>query len=90
MGAAVPEAELLSAEHLVGLIRSVAADIVRERTAADAEFSPERALADSAPPFAALYGLSRAAQLDASDCRARSQEARLEMDAAHLRLQASP
>ncbi|GAA5882022.1 hypothetical protein JCM3774_003248 [Rhodotorula dairenensis] len=86
----------LPAHELIALIRSLADEVVQSRldstrtahSAADAApVQPEQALAQSAPVFASLYGLSRASQLDAKECRARTHDARLEMDAAHLRLQ---
>lgn len=93
MGASLQD-QHLPAEHLVGLIRSLADQVVQAKLDSPAPdhaaFDPEKVLAQSAPAFAALYGLTRATQLDAKECRARTQEARLEMDAAHLRLQVSP
>ncbi|POY72623.1 hypothetical protein BMF94_4451 [Rhodotorula taiwanensis] len=90
MGASLQD-QHLPAEHLVGLIRSLADQVVQAKLDSPAPdhaaFDPEKVLAQSAPAFAALYGLTRATQLDAKSCRAKTQEARLEMDAAHLRLQ---
>lgn len=39
--------------------------------------------------FASLNGVNRSALISAAGCKARTQEARLEMDSAHLRLQVS-
>lgn len=79
----------LPAQELIALIRSLADQVVQSRldhTDPDT-LQAEAVLAQSAPVFASLYGLTRATQLDAKESRARTQDARLEMDAAHLRLQ---
>ena len=77
----------ISADHLIVLLRTLSDSLVQARTAQPDQFDPQPYLAQSAPLFAALHGMNRAAQLSAKECRARSQDARLEMDAAHLRLQ---
>lgn len=78
----------LPAHELIALIRSLADQVVQSRLDhGDSGLQAEAVLAQSAPVFASLYGLTRATQLDAKESRARTQDARLEMDAAHLRLQ---
>lgn len=80
----------LPAQELIALIRALADQVVQSRldhTDSADTLQPEAVLAQSAPVFASLYGLTRATQLDAKESRARTQDARLEMDAAHLRLQ---
>ncbi|BGP38611.1 hypothetical protein JCM10450v2_002560 [Rhodotorula kratochvilovae] len=77
----------ISADNLIVLLRTLSDSLVQARTAQPDQFDPQPYLAQSAPLFAALHGMNRAAQLSAKECRARSQDARLEMDAAHLRLQ---
>lgn len=85
----------LPAHELIARIRSLADEVVQSRLDSTTNpppplLHPEEVLAKSAPVFASLYGLSRASQLDAKECRARTHDARLEMDAAHLSLQVRP
>ena len=77
------------ADNLIALLRNLSDSLVltRDQQHQPDAFDPQPYLAQSAPLFAALHGLNRAGQLRAKDCRASSQDARLEMDAAHLRLQ---
>jgi len=79
------------ADTLISLLRSLAGSLVDSRTNHPPDtFDPQPYLAQSAPLFASLHGLNRAGLLAAKECRASSQDARLEMDAAHLRLQVRP
>ncbi|KPV76342.1 uncharacterized protein RHOBADRAFT_42672 [Rhodotorula graminis WP1] len=77
------------AETLISLLRSLADSVVDSRSIASppGAFDAQPYLAQSAPLFASLHGLNRAGLVAAKECRASSQDARLDMDAAHLRLQ---
>ncbi|GAA6004694.1 uncharacterized protein JCM10292_002481 [Rhodotorula paludigena] len=77
----------LPADQLVALLRSLASSLVQARLDSPDSFDPQPYLAQSGPLFAALHGLNRVGQLHAKECRTLTQEARLDMDAAHLRLQ---
>ncbi|GAA5855557.1 hypothetical protein JCM8547_007889 [Rhodosporidiobolus lusitaniae] len=89
-GAASSIGNSLPPATLIELLQNLSTDLVSSRlenTADPSSFDPQPFLAQSAPLFAALHGVNRRNQLHAKECRARTQEARLEMDAAHLRLQ---
>ncbi|GAA5967257.1 hypothetical protein JCM11641_000492 [Rhodosporidiobolus odoratus] len=73
--------------QLVELIANLSAQLVQARLDDPATYDPQPYLAQSAPLFAALHGINRGNLLQAKECRARTQDARLDMDSAHLRLQ---
>lgn len=73
--------------QLVQLLQTLSDDLVAQRLAQDASFDPQLVLAQSAPLFAALHAVNRDTLNHARDFKARTQDARLEMDSAHLRLQ---
>ncbi|ORY82408.1 Fms-interacting protein-domain-containing protein [Leucosporidium creatinivorum] len=76
--------------QLVDLLRTLSDELVAQRLAQDATappFDPQQSLASSTPLFSALHAVNRDTLSFARDCKARTQDARLEMDSAHLRLQ---
>ncbi|GAA6038872.1 hypothetical protein JCM8097_000545 [Rhodosporidiobolus ruineniae] len=79
----------LPPDELLTLLRDLSSSLVSQRLASEdpASFDPQPYLAQSAPLFAALHGVNRNNLLQAKECRVRTQDARLEMDSAHLRLQ---
>lgn len=77
-------------EQLLQLLQHAADDIVTQRLQlepTDDSFDPASTLASAAPLFAALHAVNRNTLQFARDCKASTQEARLGMDSAHLRLQ---
>ncbi|GAA5932628.1 hypothetical protein JCM1841_000316 [Sporobolomyces salmonicolor] len=84
---AAPASRTLPADQLVAFLRALSAEIVAARQANDADFDPAPYLAQAAPLFGALHSVNRNSLLFAKQCRAKTQDARLNMDAAHLRLQ---
>ncbi|GAA5903435.1 uncharacterized protein JCM6883_005003 [Sporobolomyces salmoneus] len=72
----------LPPEQLISLLQSLSDQIVSSNG-----FDTRQILAQAAPVFAALHQVNRNSLLDAKQCRTSTQDARLEMDAAHLRLQ---
>ncbi|CEQ42984.1 SPOSA6832_04860 [Sporobolomyces salmonicolor] len=87
---AAPASRTLPADQLVAFLRALSDEIVAARQANDADFDPAPYLAQAAPLFGALHSVNRNSLLFAKQCRAKTQDARLDMDAAHLRLQVSP
>ncbi|BGO90305.1 hypothetical protein NBRC10512_004122 [Rhodotorula toruloides] len=83
----VAHTHTLPPDQLVDLVRALADQLVAARATQGDAFDPQPYLAQAAPLFAALYGVNRNTLLDTKECKARTQDARLEMDAAHLRLQ---
>lgn len=83
----VAHTHTLPPDQLVDLVRTLADQLVAARATQGDAFDPQPYLAQAAPLFAALYGVNRNTLLDTKECKARTQDARLEMDAAHLRLQ---
>jgi hypothetical protein len=77
----------LPASTLISLLDSLSTQLLSSRLDDPTSFDPQTYLAQSAPLFAALHGLNRHNLQEAKECRGRTQEARLEMDSAHLRLQ---
>ncbi|GAA5899758.1 hypothetical protein JCM5296_004214 [Sporobolomyces johnsonii] len=77
----------LPADQLVAFLRVLSEQIIAARQANDADFDPAPYLAQAAPLFGALHSVNRSSLLFAKQCRAKTQDARLDMDAAHLRLQ---
>ncbi|GAA5821259.1 hypothetical protein JCM11251_004539 [Rhodosporidiobolus azoricus] len=76
--------------ELVSLLANLADQLISSRldpTTPPETFDPQPYLAQSAPLFAALHGVNRNNLLQAKEARTRTQDARLEMDSAHLRLQ---
>ncbi|GAA5954546.1 hypothetical protein JCM21900_005984 [Sporobolomyces salmonicolor] len=84
---AAPASRTLPADQLVAFLRALSDEIVAARQANDADFDPAPYLAQAAPLFGALHSVNRNSLLFAKQCRAKTQDARLDMDAAHLRLQ---
>lgn len=78
-------------EHLIALLRTLSEDVVATRLEPNpsSPFDPTPFLSSSAPLFAALHAVNRNSLLFTKGCKARTQDARLEMDSAHLRLQVS-
>ncbi|GAA5832628.1 hypothetical protein JCM3766R1_004270 [Sporobolomyces carnicolor] len=76
-----PTSTTLPPDQLIALVQALADEI------ASSNFDPRQILARAAPVFAALHHVNRHALVDAKECRTNAQDARLEMDAAHLRLQ---
>ncbi|GAA5934961.1 uncharacterized protein JCM15063_003114 [Sporobolomyces koalae] len=70
-----------ASEQLIHLLRTLSDQVVSP------DLNPRQVLAQAAPVFAALHQVNRNCQVQIKECRTRSQDARLEMDAAHLRLQ---
>ncbi|GAA5873277.1 hypothetical protein JCM1840_000016 [Sporobolomyces johnsonii] len=77
----------LPADQLIAFLRVLSEQIIAARQANDADFDPAPYLAQAAPLFGALHSVNRTSLLFAKQCRAKTQDARLDMDAAHLRLQ---
>lgn len=79
--------------QLVQLLRQLSDELVASRLAQEedpsSEFAPQPYLTSSAPLFAALHAVNRDAFTVTKQCKSRTQDARLEMDSAHLRLQVS-
>ncbi|GAA5937915.1 hypothetical protein JCM10213_001932 [Rhodosporidiobolus nylandii] len=87
MVAPSPAAPSLPADSLIDLLIDVSSRLIAARLENPSAFDPQAYLAQSAPLFAALHGVNRTNLLQARESRARTQDARLEMDSAHLRLQ---
>jgi len=71
----------LPPSQLISLLRTLSDQIL------STQFDTPQLLAQAAPVFAALHQVNRNSLVDAKECRMGTQDARLEMDAAHLRLQ---
>ncbi|GAA5826411.1 hypothetical protein JCM10212_001284 [Sporobolomyces blumeae] len=82
----------LPPSDLVSLVRSLSSDLVEARSSSSSDnstaaFDPSPFLARAAPLFAALHASNRDALVTAKESRVKVQDARLDMDHAHLRLQ---
>lgn len=73
----------LPPDQLISLLRSLSDQVLASN------YDTRQILAQAAPVFAALHQVNRNSLIEAKECRTRTQDARLEMDAAHLRLQVS-
>lgn len=71
----------LPPDQLISLLRRLSDQIL------SSQFDTSQLLAQAAPVFAALHQVNRNSLVEAKECRMGTQDARLEMDAAHLRLQ---
>ncbi|GAA5823848.1 hypothetical protein JCM5353_006380 [Sporobolomyces roseus] len=71
----------LPPDQLISLLRTLSDQIL------SSQFDTSQLLAQAAPVFAALHQVNRNSLVEAKECRMGTQDARLEMDAAHLRLQ---
>ncbi|GAA6020414.1 hypothetical protein JCM11491_000235 [Sporobolomyces phaffii] len=71
----------LPPDQLISLLRSLSDQVL------SSTYDTRQILAQAAPVFAALHQVNRNSLLEAKQCRAGTQDARLEMDQAHLRLQ---
>ncbi|GAA5881524.1 hypothetical protein JCM16303_005691 [Sporobolomyces ruberrimus] len=71
----------LPPDQLISLLRSLSDQVLASN------YDTRQILAQAAPVFAALHQVNRNSLIEAKECRTRTQDARLEMDAAHLRLQ---
>ncbi|GAA5975504.1 hypothetical protein JCM5350_002634 [Sporobolomyces pararoseus] len=71
----------LPPQQLIAALQSLSDQIL------SSNFDTGKILAQAAPIFAALHQLNRNSLVEAKECRTATQDARLEMDAAHLRLQ---
>ncbi|GAA5884590.1 hypothetical protein JCM6882_005310 [Rhodosporidiobolus microsporus] len=90
MVAAAGPSHSIPPQELLALLASLADQLVASRLDPSSDpgaFDAQPYLAQSAPLFAALHGVNRNNLLQAKECRTRTQDARLEMDSAHLRLQ---
>ncbi|GAA6002249.1 hypothetical protein JCM10207_003146 [Rhodosporidiobolus poonsookiae] len=82
-----PSSKTVPPAELIDLLRALSSQLVSARLDSPSAFTPQQFLAQSSPLFAALHGSNRLNLVAAKECRARVQDARLEMDSAHLRLQ---
>lgn len=84
-GAPVSAQEL---EHITTILQSLTNDLVLTKTTPTFDASPY--LTQSAPLFAALHAINRSTlRFTTKDLKTKTQDARLKMDGAHLRLQVS-
>lgn len=82
----------MQAEELAEVLRQLSSELVAARLAFTGDpsaFEHEPYLSAAAPLFAALHAVNRMSLNFTKECKARTQDARLEMDGAHLRLQVS-